>query len=107
MVLILAAALASAASLEDVLVTELNRADQTLSKRPEKPHYVALVITDQHSWNINARSGALAQSDETDERLLDIDLRVGTPERDSTHELRGFSALENDSRDRNRLPRVH
>jgi TldD protein len=103
--LIFQAALAlAAADLEAMLAAELDRATQALATRPERPHYTAVAVTDQHEWNIAARSGTIAQSDEADSRYLDVDLRVGTPERDSTHELRGFSALEGDSRDRLALP---
>lgn len=95
---------AQAASLEEMLVAELDRAQQVFSSQPEKPHYIALAVEDRHEVSIVARAGTLGQSDVTDERLLDVDLRVGTPELDSTHELRGFSAMEGDDRGQVYLP---
>lgn len=104
MIVLLTAALASGATLEEVLVTELDRAMETFSAQPEKPHYVALAVEDRETVSIQARGGTLGRSEADHERLLDVDLRVGTPELDSTHSLRGFSAMEGGDRGEVRLP---
>lgn len=93
-----------AATLEDVLVEELGRAQTALATRDEKPHYVALAIEERESINIGARAGTLAQSDDDHTRTLDVEMRVGTPDLDSTHPLRGFSSLEDSMRDAVELP---
>lgn len=95
---------AHAATVEDVLSAELDRANATLQTRTEKPHYTALAVEDRHTVQITATSGTLSQSRVNDERVLDVDLRVGTPARDSTHPLRGFSSLDGGDRDRIELP---
>ncbi|MCB9668974.1 MAG: TldD/PmbA family protein [Alphaproteobacteria bacterium] len=88
----------------DLLAGELERADAVFSAQEETPHYTALTITETRQVEIGARAGTLdVRTDET-ERTLDVDLRVGTPTLDSTHPLRGFSALDGDSRRANRLP---
>lgn len=96
--------LAVAASLPDVLADELARASGTLAQRAETPHYIALAVEDREETSIYARSGTLGRTDHRQERLLDVEMRVGTPELDSTHPLRGFSALEDSSRDVLALP---
>ncbi|TNE86179.1 MAG: hypothetical protein EP330_23120 [Deltaproteobacteria bacterium] len=75
------------------------------SAQEEKPHYLALAVTDRDSVQVHARGGTVGGSTENHERILDVDLRVGTPELDSTHVLRGFSALEGSSRGQVLLPR--
>lgn len=95
---------AAAASLEDVLASELDRAAGVFAQQPEKPHYIALAVEDRTETQITARSGTIATSNVERARYLDVDLRVGTPELDSTHELRGFSALGADERGQVLLP---
>lgn len=99
----LAYALAEPASpppttLETLLAEELGRAMVTLTARPEPPHHVALTVIDEHRWDLGAADGTLAVREESRSRTLDVDLRVGTPELDSTHPLRGFSDLDGDDR---------
>lgn len=95
---------AQAGSLPDTLAGELGEAMGLLAERPEAPHYGALVVTDQQTVSVSARTGTLSESTDDRARYLDVDLRVGTAELDSTHQLRGFSALEGDGRRRLRIP---
>lgn len=95
---------ATPGTVEQVLVNELDRAMGVLSEQPEAPHYVALAVTDLESWQVSGRDGTLARQDHDETRILDVDLRVGSPALDSTRALRGFSSLEGSSRTRIRLP---
>ncbi len=97
-------AMAHAANLESVLSSELERATSVFALQPEPVHYVALEAEDRWEFSVRASDGVLAQSRESHQRTLDVDLRVGTPELDSTHPLRGFSSLESDNRDLVFLP---
>ena len=54
---------------------------------------------------ISAQGGTIAASREEDSRVLDVDLRLGTADLDSTHVLRGFSSMEGSFRGRTLLPR--
>jgi len=96
--------IAAADPLEDLLVEELDRASQVLETQVEKPHYIALAIQDVETVSLSAEEGALAGASSDRSRYLDIDLRVGTPQLDSTHALRGFSALDGSHRERVQLP---
>ncbi|MBW1877039.1 MAG: acyl-phosphate glycerol 3-phosphate acyltransferase [Deltaproteobacteria bacterium] len=95
---------AQAASVEEVLSSELDRAMAVFSEQDEKPHYAAVVVEDREQGTISARDGALSASSLKRERLLDVDIRVGDPALDSTHQLRGFSAMEGGDRRRNDFP---
>ncbi|MEM7166377.1 MAG: metallopeptidase TldD-related protein [Planctomycetota bacterium] len=54
-----------------------------------KPYYIAYTITDVKSVAVSARLGALYRSDDDHGRVLDVDVRVGDYELDSTHQIRG------------------
>lgn len=101
----LLASLAAASPLSDLLGTELDHATEVFGSQPEKPHYLALAVTDVDSIYVGARGGTVESSGATTSRVLDVDLRLGTPALDSTHTLRGFSALEGSSRGQVLLPR--
>ncbi|MCA9494534.1 MAG: TldD/PmbA family protein, partial [Myxococcales bacterium] len=90
--------------LEAALVDELDRAWADLGASDEPPHYVSLAVQDWEQITLSARDGTLATDDVERARLLDVDLRTGTPELDSTHPLRGFSALTDDSRGPVQIP---
>lgn len=90
--------LAWAGDVEPVLVSELDRATAAWTKAGEVPHYVAIAVDDVESHKIVAREGALVNDHLEHDRWLDVDLRLGTPELDSTHDLRGMSGLANDTR---------
>ena len=83
---------------EALLVEELDRVRDQLFEQPEPPHHVAVTVQDWEEVAIHARDGALSNDTVTKNRTLDVDLRTGTPELDSTHPLRGFSSLSGDDR---------
>jgi TldD protein len=99
------AALAWAApDLEDWMTEELDRATRLVESQPDHPHYVALQIVDADAWTITAQAGTIEKSTHEASRYLDVDLRVGNSERDSTHELRGDAAYRWDDRRTVQLP---
>ncbi|MFT4624696.1 MAG: TldD protein [Myxococcota bacterium] len=102
--ILLFAGLASAGSLTDLLVAELDRAMVTLGDRDDAPYHVAIQVEDRLETLITARDGALVSERSDRARWLDVDLRVGDPDLDNTHPLRGFSALEGDGRSDVQLP---
>ncbi len=87
---------------EDVVADELERAMAVLSEQEETPHYVAVTVTDIENVYIWAETDTLMSSRRYPERVLDVDVRVGTPELDSTHPMRGSSSRW---RARSRRPR--
>ena len=76
-----------------VVTSELDRAMKVLKTRDEPPHYIAVAVEDRQEVSIVATAGTLFRDDAERDRWLDVDLRVGTPKIDSTHELRGTSGL--------------
>jgi TldD protein len=92
-------ALAAAVDVPAVLQGELTAALTALKAEADPPYYVALAVDDHEEINIGALDGALSGQTSTHLRYLDVDVRTGTPELDSTHLLRGFSSLDDDDRD--------
>lgn len=92
------------ASDADVLASELARAHAHLNTLEEVPHYIALGIWDEQWFELSAVDGAVGTGAFERARTLDIDMRVGTPDLDSTHQLRGFSGFEGSQRTRIPLP---
>lgn len=89
---------------EQVLVGELERARAAWTGTPDAPYYVAMAVEERDAMELSALAGTLADAEHRRERFLDVDLRVGEPELDSTHPLRGMSAIRGEDRDRVRLP---
>jgi TldD protein len=67
---------------------ELQRSFRELKKQKVAPYFIAYELTDNHAVNVSSSFGALANSSESDSRLLDIDLRVGDYALDNTHRLK-------------------
>lgn len=57
-----------------------------------KPYYIGYTVYDEHRTLITATLGALGRHDDTRQRNLNIDLRVGAYKLDNTHQLRGGGA---------------
>ena len=71
----------------DVMVAENGRWMKTLGGAPDPAYYLAYQIVEQRVVSLDAEGGALVNdSDETD-RILDVELRVGTPQLDNTRPL--------------------
>ena len=54
-----------------------------------QPYYLAYTITDRSALTIQAQLGALFTDDNSRNRALDVDVRVGDYQLDSSHKLRG------------------
>jgi len=70
---------------------ELLRSAAQLKDAGEAPmHFLAYRVYDESGFSVRASYGALeAVQRDRRGRTLDVELRVGTPQRDSTHKLRG------------------
>ena len=77
----------------ELLTSELQRATDALAARAAPPHYVAVAVEDRQEVSLVGAAGTLFRDDAERDRWLDVDLRVGTPRIDSTHELRGTSGF--------------
>jgi TldD protein len=86
------------AGIEATLSEELSRAMAVFEQRGEPPYYVALAVEERETTRIAATAGTIMDSDSERVAQLDVELRVGSPELDSTHPLRGMSSLREDPR---------
>ena len=57
-----------------------------------RPYYISYTVYDEHTAVISATLGAITRDQQTVERNLNIDLRVGDYTLDNTHQLRGGGA---------------
>lgn len=70
------------------LKEELQRATETLDKRGEPPPYfISYQVTDTDYSIVSASYGALRVNTSNRLRLLDVDVRVGSYQLDSTHQI--------------------
>ncbi|MEO0601789.1 MAG: metallopeptidase TldD-related protein [Myxococcota bacterium] len=88
----------------EIAAAELQRAMATLSEQPSPPHYAAVAIQDVESISLRARDGVAETPRRARNRFLDVEVRTGTPQIDSTHALRGFSRLDGSNRNVLRIP---
>lgn len=89
---LLLAAAAHAASDDPVvaaLETELDRTLSALRGEEAAPYFLGYRVLDERRIWVTARYGARASRSDWRGRGLDVDARIGTPELDSTHVLRG------------------
>jgi len=77
--------------LVDILSEELQRNFDGLTNESRPPYYIAYGLTNVHSANIVSTGGKILRSIDTEQRILDIDLRVGSYDFDNTHIIRGQS----------------
>lgn len=69
---------------------ELDREFAALSALPEHPvYYLAYLVGENRTFQARARWGTLTGRNEDVRRQLDIDIRVGSPELDNTHNREG------------------
>jgi TldD protein len=85
----------AAAGLLDLLGEELAYSmDKLVMPDGTRPYYLAYSVADQQNLSMSATLGALARDDTSRTRLLDIDVRVGDYDLDSTHQIRGDSGFD-------------
>lgn len=77
----------------DMMEDELDRSMKNLGQASEVPlYYLQYAVTGFHKLELEVRDGGLFAPQQERRRFLDVDLRVGSMELDSTHELRGSGA---------------
>ncbi|MEY2878121.1 MAG: hypothetical protein RLZZ15_501 [Verrucomicrobiota bacterium] len=68
---------------------ELDHSLAALKAQPAPPYFLSYEITETRRTAVSSSFGALVASSEGTGRVLDIDLRVGSPALDNTHAIRG------------------
>jgi TldD protein len=76
--------------LMNALEQELKRSFKVLSKtKPAPLYFLHYEIWDEHNISITASLGAIYVDSDERHCYLDVDVRVGSPKLDNTHEIRG------------------
>ena len=89
----------------DAMKAELDRSMELLGEEETPPYFLSYEISESRSVSVGASFGALTNSDESHERLLDIDLRVGDYSLDNTRPIRDtFGSLSFLRTGRTRIP---
>ena len=71
------------------LEDEVKRSFDTLRQKGDPaPYFISYAVNEVQSAEIDASLGALRSSQENHSRLLDVDVRVGDYQLDSTHQIR-------------------
>ena len=68
---------------------ELARSLKTFSTQPTPPFFLSYDVTDTRSIGMRGAFGTISGVHDSRRRALGVDLRVGTPEFDNTHEVAG------------------
>jgi len=79
----------AAAPVLQAMQQELERSMRALRAQPIPPYFLGYEITETHTVTVRGVFGCITSSQESRNRLLDIDLRVGSYDLDNTHPLRG------------------
>jgi TldD protein len=70
--------------------TELDRTWKELKRDPQAPlYFLGYTVTETRVEAVSAANGVITQDDTNHGRVLDVSARVGSPELDNTHEIRG------------------
>ena len=77
----------SRSPLLDVMVNENQRWMASLAKQPDPAYYLAYQIAEQRVVSLDAEGGAMTGDADEIDRILDVELRVGAPELDTTRPL--------------------
>lgn len=83
-----------------VMSKELQRSFANLKKAETPPYFLSYQLTDNRAVTVTSSFGALTDSNQSHTRVLDVDLRVGSPALDNTHPLREASFSISDLTDR-------
>lgn len=90
-------ALANTDPVLESVAAEINQAWPILTAEEEPPHWLGIGVNDVQNYRIQATHGAKIDPDYSHTRTADIDIRVGTPELDSTHQLRDSGWFNEDT----------
>ncbi|HSN91363.1 MAG TPA: metallopeptidase TldD-related protein [Anaeromyxobacteraceae bacterium] len=88
---------AQADAADPVLATlgqELDRLAGAFGKTEVPAYFLSFQLTDNRALRVVASFGALTHSGEEEERVLDVDLRVGDHGLDNTHRVRGAMGFD-------------
>jgi len=80
----------------DTMSSELNRAMSSLGKQGDKqipPYFLSYSVADASGLTIRAQYGALVNSEDSRQRVVDVQVRVGDPKLDNTHGAHRGSAV--------------
>jgi predicted Zn-dependent protease len=77
------------AALLDILNEELVRNFTALKKTDPAPYYIGYAVTEQEAYVLSVGAGTLLVSDKSTVRYFDVSVRVGTPQLDNYHRMRG------------------
>ncbi|MEZ4404392.1 MAG: metallopeptidase TldD-related protein [Kofleriaceae bacterium] len=78
---------AARSPLLDVMVAENQRWMATLRKQPTPAYFLAYQIVEQRVVSLDAEGGALVGDADDTDRILDVEIRVGSPELDNTRAI--------------------
>jgi TldD protein len=81
-------AMADADPVLETMTHELDRAMDELGTLDSPPYYISAELLELHGLEMAAEEGALQGYSPTRRRHLDVDLRIGSPQLDSSHALR-------------------
>jgi len=92
---------AEPADLLGILAEELGRSQRDLGAGPEAPMYfLQYAVTESRTINLGVSDGGRSAPNVEHRRYLDVGLRVGTPQLDSKHEIRGGESYRDNYVDR-------
>jgi len=73
------------------LKTEMDRTMLELKSQPSPPYFLSYAVTESHTSTFSASFGAMDGEETSANRILDIDLRVGSHNLDNTRSIRGVA----------------
>ena len=73
----------------DAMKTELDRSMKTLGAQDPPAYFIGYILTDTDRVNVSGSNGALLTSEEGRNRWLEVSVRTGNYEVDSTHKVDG------------------
>ena len=65
--------------------SELQRAQDSLSKSDPAPYFISYEVYDQHTFQVAGTYGTIVTSNASNRRWADVTMRVGSPSLDNTH----------------------
>jgi TldD protein len=73
----------------DIMAAENARSMSVLSKQPDPAYYLAYQIVEQRVVSLDAEGGAIVGDSDDVDRILDVEIRVGSPQLDNTRAISG------------------
>jgi predicted Zn-dependent protease len=73
----------------DAMSQELNRNFSVLKQKADPPYFMSYEVTEQEFRSVSGMLGAITATDGGKNRLLDVSVRVGSPQLDNYHRVRG------------------